>query len=141
MPFFDSKEGTLTFEGGLSLQKHMSSKTPATAMPEGNGEAVSGDPCEMLFLPVQSAGGGFLSPVCIFREDRLVEVSLHVKAVGQRAQPTADQQRAFLFSLINAKDPCPDTKRNVRLRCGFGEVSISTDPRLGSAVLRLTYHA
>ena len=55
------------------------------------------------------------------------------------AAPSAEQQRAFLFHCMMAKDPCPDTQRNCILACDFGSITLCTDPRVGSAIGRVSY--
>ena len=93
----------------------------------------------VLPFPACETDGIRLAPVCFLDEGRLQTVNLWVCG-GKRAQ-TAAQQRAQLFRLLRAQDPCPDTQKPVQLKCPFGFILIATEPRTGRAFLRVLYQA
>lgn len=129
-------KGELALGDGLTLRPHMERAALTTALPTLAIDESVADPIAL--LPEQTVEGGALAPVCFFHGARLHAVELTVTRVGQR-RGTAEQQRALLFALACAQDPAPDTRRPVVLRCRFGTAAISTDPRTGTALMRLTY--
>lgn len=139
MPFFNKKTGALAFEGGLTLRAHMTQTELVKALADAGMKAPAPGNGSMLPCPALTGAGGMLAPVCFFREGKLSSVLLTPLSAGQKKTPTVDQQRAFLFASISAQDPSPDTKASCEIRCGFGSLSISTDPRLGGAQMRLAY--
>lgn len=139
MPFFDEEKGTLVFDSGLCLSPRMPLKELARVKgAQGAGAGEGGKPA-IVALPAQQAMGGRFAPLCLVEGGQLRAVTLTVLSIGQRTRPTADQQRAFLFGCVAAKDPCPDSRRNCEIRCGFGTLLLTTDPRLGQAWLRVEY--
>jgi len=139
MPFLDAKSGTLTFENGVRLVSHMEKVELLDALRKAGGNAPDKGESGVVAFPACPVAGGTLAILCVLREDRLQSVSLTVVSVGQKAAPSAEQQRAFLFLCFGAKDPCPDTQRNCELSCQFGSITLCTDPRVGSAIGRLSY--
>ncbi len=139
MPFFDEKTGSLTFENGLHLEARMEREALFKVLTAAGGSSPDLGEAGIIAFPACGVRGGSLGLICFLREDRLAEVCLTVCAVGQRAAPTADQQRAFFFELFCLKDPCPDTRRNTLFKSEAASLSISTDPRLGNAVARVLY--
>lgn len=139
MPFFNEKNGTLTFHGGLRLWARMSQKELAKQLHSLHAVLPAPESSEVFPCPAFPAMGGMLAPICFFENGKLSAITITPMSIGQRTSLTADQQRAFLFSCVSAKDPSPDTRRSCNLRCGFGHVYISTDPRLGGALLRISY--
>ena len=129
-------QGSVSFDGGCALRPHMELDELLAALPER--PPIDDVPDPIVTLPAQTFEGGALAPVCFFHGTRLHAVELTVERVGQK-RGTAEQQRALLFACVGASDPAPDTRRPVVLRCGFGTAAISTDPRSGTALMRLTY--
>lgn len=139
MPFFDEITGTLTFDSGLCLTAHMPQNALIKALQSQGGITPDLGAGGLLLFPACAAAGGILAPACTLAENALQAVTLSVVSIGGRTAPTAEQQRTFLFACIRAKDPAPDTRRPCKLRCEFGSASIYTDPRLGTALLRIVY--
>ncbi len=139
MPFFNEATGALAFENGLCLLSGSTKKELAEALARLGGSAPTSPAWDHLPFPACPVSGGLLAPLCFVQEDRLRAVTLTVVAAGQKLTPTAEQQRAFLFACFHAKDPCPDTQRSCVLRTDFGSITLSTDPRLGHALARVTY--
>lgn len=134
MPFLNMDSGDLVFSDGFCLRAGMSAQelTADQAVPPLDGEAV-------LLLPARGVRGGSVAPVCEFQHNGLCRVTLAVDTVGGRTERNAGRQRAFLFSLLCLRDPCPDTRRCVRVRCPFGEALLFSDPYTGYASARLLY--
>ncbi len=122
MTILDPLTGELSFPGGLRLSAGMSLGDGDRLMPMGKKEV----------------SGGIIAPLCLTRQGLLSEVRLSVCAVDGQAVSGA-AQRAFLFSCLRFKDPCPDTQECVRIRCAFGEVLVVTDPYTGSVEARIRY--
>ena len=139
MLFLDAESGMLTFENGVRLVPHMEGTALLEALREAGGSASGKGENGVVVFPACPVAGGMLAALCVLREGRLQSVSLTVASVGQKAAPSAEQQRAFLFQCFAAKDPCPDTRRNCDLSCPFGSISLCTDPRVGCAVGRISY--
>lgn len=140
MPFLDTKTGMLTFENGVCLVPHMEKAELLEALCEAGGNVLGEGESGALAFPACPAAGGMLAALCILWQERLRSISLTVVSVGQKTAPSAEQQRAFLFHCFAAKDPCPDSRQNCILSCEFGNITLCTDPRVGSAIGRLSYH-
>ena len=132
-------DGSVALAEGCTLRPHMSAKELRCVVARlADAPPWDESPDPVIPLPSVGWGNGRLAPVCCLHGDRLHAVVFTVVGVGAR-RGTADQQRAYLFACAHAQDPAPDTRRCVLLRCGFGTALISTDPRTGTAQLRLTY--
>ncbi len=139
MLFFEEKVGKLTFDNGLRLAPNLPIQQVQAARKTLDGVTPPAEDFGIFPFPPCPVAGGRLAPVCFFQEGKLKAVSLTVVTVGQKNTPDAEQQRAFLFACFSAKDPSPDTLRNCILRCTFGTVTLSTDPRSGHALARIAY--
>ncbi|MCL1855534.1 MAG: hypothetical protein FWF86_07355 [Clostridia bacterium] len=139
MPFLDAKSGTLTFDNGVRLFSHMEKAELLEILHTAGGDAPDKGKSGVLAFPACPVPGGMLAVLCMLRDDRLQTISVTVVSVGQKTEPSAEQQRAFLFHCFAVKDPCPDTRRNCDLSCEFGSITLCTDPRVGSAIGRLSY--
>ena len=132
MAFFSADTGRLLFSDGLLLEKGM----PGQQLNERYSPLREE---EALCLDAHPAKGGSLALVCALRLGCLCGVTLHVQAVGGKEGVGADRQRAFLFRALGLRDPCPDTRRTVRVACAFGHLLIYSDPYTGSAAARIQY--
>lgn len=135
MAFLFSDTGQLLFRDGLRLVPFMT---------EEELELLSVFPQEGTgYLPLKAhpVKGGSIAPILLMEQGRLSSVTLHVAAIGQRQDTDTDRQRSFLFQSLGFKDPCPDTRGNVRVVCRFGEVLLCTDPYTGGSFARITYTA
>ena len=139
MPFLDAKSGILTFENGVRLVPHMKKTDLMEILREAGDNTLDKGEGTVVAFPSCPVAGGMLAVLCVLREDRLQSVSLTVVSVGQKATPSMEQQRAFLFLCFAIKDPCPDTWRTCDLACEFGNITLYTDPRVGSAIGWLSY--
>lgn len=140
MPFFNEKSGAVTLAKGYSLTAHMQAADLLMALGALRGVFPGLGESRIVPFPVLKVRGGRIAILAFLEESKLASVRLSVVAIGQKTMPPAEQQRAFLFSLIRCKDLCPDTQRSCRIACAFGSVTISTDPRTGSALARIAYH-
>lgn len=131
MALLDWETGELRFGGGLRLWPEM----PAAAL----SERLKGAERALWRSDALAVPGGSLSAVCAVEGGALARVSLEVSQTGGKLCPGAEKQRAFLFSRLGLKDPCPDTRASVRVRRGFGEVVVSSDPHTGRAVAIVIY--
>lgn len=133
MPFMDAQTGRMTFLDGLSLYSGM----PAQEINERFQNPIERD--ITLCLKERPVEGGSLAPVCVLDAHGLRCVTLYAHSPAGRQDAGADRQRAFLFAVLRLKDPCPDTRRAVKVRCAFGTVLIDTEPYTGVAAARLEY--
>lgn len=142
MPLLNMQSGELTLGGGLHLtagQKREELLTDLEILLDELPQLDLSGSSATLPFPACETDGVRLAPVCFLHEDKLQTVNLWVCG-GKRAQ-TAAQQRAQLFRLLHAQDPCPDTQKPLRLKCPFGFILIATEPRTGRAFLRVLYQA
>ena len=139
MPFFNEKTGSICLAREHALSVQMSAEEVLAVLQKVGGDPPAIKSPELIPFPACEAAGGMVAPVVFLEQGQLSTIQLSVTSVGQKSSPTADQQRAFLFSLLRCKDPCPDTRRTCRILCDFGTATFSTDPRTGCAHLRLSY--
>ena len=133
MAFLYSNTGQLRFRDGLQL---------FPLMTEAQLEEISIFPEEgssVIPLKAHPVSGGSLAPLILMENGLLTGVELHVAAIGQRQDADTDRQRGFLFEKLGFRDPCPDTRGNVRILCPFGEAIFCTDPYTGFSCVRLIY--
>lgn len=131
MALLDWETGALCFSDGLELRPNM----PASAL----SERLSGAERALWRSDMLAVAGGCLSAVCAVEDGVLARVSLEVSQTGGKLCPGAEKQRAFLFACLRLKDPCPDTRGCVRVRRGFGQVVLSSDPHTGRAAAVVIY--
>lgn len=131
MALLDWETGALRFSDGLRLWPAM----PASEL----SQRLSGAERALWRSDALAVAGGSLSAVCMVEDGVLARVALEVDQTGGKLNPGAEKQRAFLFSCLRLKDPCPDTLGCVRVRRGFGEVILSTDPHTGHASAVVIY--
>lgn len=134
MRFLNAETGALSFPDGYHVLPGM----PAKALNDRFQTPAEND--LTLCLKARDIDGGSVALICVVSPDGLKCVTLTPCAVAGRADAGADRQRAFLFAALGLKDPCPDTRRVVRVRCAFGTVTLSTDPYTGAAAARLDYN-
>ena len=137
MPFVDENSGAMALAKGCLLTARMPAAEVLAALHALGGDCP--DPGDIIPFPACPVRGGQVGAAAFLEEGRLTAIPLSVVFVGHKAMPPADQQRAYLFSLLRCKDPCPDTQRTCRLACAFGSILLSTDPRTGCAHARLSY--
>ncbi|MBE0601519.1 MAG: hypothetical protein IH607_06990 [Firmicutes bacterium] len=133
---WDESSGRITLTDAVSLRSGMPRKRVLDSL-----EALIGKPCEtddaLHASMAASAAFSFLGAqaacVCSFSQGRLRTVELSFTG------GTAAWQRETLFAFIGKRDPCPKRRQNVRIRCPFGAVWITADPRGGDASLRVSY--
>ena len=133
MSLINQESGDLAFSDGFCLRAGM----PARELSERLFAMREGIAC----LPAHPAHGGSLAPVCQLENGGLQLVTLYVDTINGKPCPGADRRRAFLFSALHLKDPYPDTRRSVKVRCPFGELMITTDPYTGQTSARIQYVA
>lgn len=135
MAFLFSDTGQLRFRDGLELTPMMTEKQleDLSIFPDEGVDVVP--------LKAHPVSGGSLAPILLMENGLLAGVELHVAAIGQRQDADTDRQRGFLFEKLGFRDPCPDTRGNVRIACPFGEVFFCTDPYTGFSCARMIYRA
>lgn len=133
MAFLLSNTGQLLFGDGLLLFPHMTERQleELSLYPE---EGTS-----LILSKAHPVSGGSIAPMLLLENGRLTAVELYVAAIGQRQDAHTDRLRAFLFQTLGFRDPCPDTRGNVRIVCPFGEVFFCTDPYTGGSCARVMY--
>jgi hypothetical protein len=139
MPFIDEHSGTITLAKGCILSAHMPAKDVLTALRMRNGTSEDLGEGGMIPFPACPVKGGVIAAIAFLENGLLSAVNLSVVAIGQRGSASAEQERAFLFSLLRLRDPRPDTQRTCQLAYTFGSVMVSTDPRTGRALARVLY--
>lgn len=133
---WDELSGRIALTDAVSLRSGMARKRVLESL-----EALTGTPCRtddpQHASMAATAAFPFLDTeaacVCSFSQGRLRMVELTLQG------GTAARQREALFAFIGRRDPCPAEAQNVRLRCPFGTVWITLDPRAGDASLRVSY--
>lgn len=133
MVFLCAETGRLSFSDGLTLAEGM----PAEHLDKRFHNPTTED--LTLLLAAHPVGGGCLAPVCVLDEGGLRSVTLHTPCPQPQNGWTADKQRAFLFSVFALRDPCPDSRRGVKVQYPFGWIAIYTQPYTGGASARLEY--
>lgn len=133
MAFFCAQAGRISFADGLRLYAGM----PAGELGERCRNPASG--VLTVCLDARAVRGGGIAPVCTLDAQGLRAVVLHACQVGAKTPVKADRQRAFLFAALRLRDPCPDTRRCVKVRYPFGEIAIYSDPYTGTPAARIEY--
>ncbi len=134
MAFFTSENGRIRFDSGLTLWGGMPAREIDPHLRYiGEEEAV-------FCLPGLAVCGGTLAAECLLGGDGLRSVRLTVAGVNGRQTVPWERQRAFLFERFGLRDPCPDTRQSVRVRCPFGAVTLYTDPMTGQAGALVEYN-
>lgn len=131
MALLNQETGELTFQDGLHLGAGLAMDELALRL-DGRQNAV-------VRLESHAVAGGRLVPVCTVMGGALQSVALTIASAAGRPMRKAERQRAFLFSRLDLRDPCPDTMGSVRIQCPFGELFLSTDPCTGRAEARILY--
>lgn len=131
MALLNQETGELTFQDGLRLGAGLAMDELALRL-DGRQNAV-------VRLESHAVAGGRLVPVCTVMGGALQSVALTIASAAGRPMRKAERQRAFLFSRLDLRDPCPDTMGSVRIQCPFGELFLSTDPCTGRAEARILY--
>ena len=139
MQFFDEKSGALALGRGCSLSARMTEEAVLENRAHLGKSDVQPKRGGMVPFPSIKAGKGRIAPLAIVEGGVLRAVHLWTAATKGRPPQTAHQQRAFLFSLLGCKDPCPDTLKSCHVACEFGSMTLSSDPRTGCALARITY--
>lgn len=133
MSLLNKETGELTFSDGLRLGAGLAMDELAHRL-QGRLNAI-------VRMDSHAVSGGRLIPVCTVMGGALQSVTLSISSASSRPMRKADRQRAFLFSRLELRDPCPDTMGSVRVECPFGELFLSTDPITGRAEARILYAA
>ncbi len=140
MPFFDDQSGALTLPTGHQLTGRMPKAEVLRALESLSPRETLLEENRTIPFPSLDVPGGRVALLAFLAHGLLKHVHIFPTGIGQKTVLTAEQQRAFLFSLVRLKDPCPDTGRSCQITCPFGSLGLSTDPRTGFATLRLSYH-
>lgn len=131
MPLMHQKSGELTFNDGFYFRANMSAvELTGSLFPPST---------EVLALGSHPIRGSHLAVFGTLNQDRLSSITLYVDSAGSKSLISSARQRAFIFSSLQFTDPCPDTHRNVRINCPFGDILISSDPITGQASARINY--
>jgi len=133
MAFLNHETGELTFQDGLRLSAGLAMDELAQRL-QGRSNA-------MVRLESHAVPNGRLVPVCSVMGGALQSVTLTISSASSRPMRKSERQRAFLFSRLDLRDPCPDTMDSVRIECPFGEIFLSTDPLTGRSEARILYAA
>jgi len=133
MALLNKETGELTFSDGLRL-------CAGLAMDEV-AERLGGRESAVIRLDSHAVSGGRLIPVCTVMGGAVQSVTLSISSVGSRPMRKTERQRAFLFSRLDLRDPCPDTMDSVCIDCPFGEMYLTTDPVTGRSEARILYAA
>ncbi|NLO84474.1 MAG: hypothetical protein GX096_03460 [Clostridiales bacterium] len=132
MSLLHQESGSLTFSDGFCL------------LPKMNRDEIPSQPsrmaADMISLGSHPVHGGSLSVIGMLRADKLRTITLAVHTASHPFLIPSSRQRAFIFTALCMKDPCPDTKQNVKIDCPFGHILIFTDPHTGQTCARITYH-
>ena len=133
MTFFTPESGEIRFANGFCLRGGMAAREIDSHLRyAGQEEAV-------FCLPGLAVTGGSIAPVCVVDGEGLRSVRLHVAAIAGRNNVPSERQRSFLFERLGLKDPCPDTRQSVRIRCPFGTLTLYSDPLTGQAGALVEY--
>lgn len=130
MAFFDCDTGRIVFEDGLTLEGGM----------EVAGLEVLAVGQEEIALGFHAAPGGRVAALLGVGEGRLRSVTLTVGEAAGRRMPDSARQREYLFSLLNLRDPCPDTMGSVCVSAPFGRLLLVTQPYTGAFSALIQYH-